>query len=267
MGGAERSARRRRQEQLANTQRPRQQTSTSAAVGERTKKIVMSVVGVVVLAAMIIGGWAWMDARKNATEGQVIPALHAATSADTYREGVVVITGSSEAAVTLDVYADFLCPVCRQFEKSYGRQIAERVDAGEVRLRTHILPMLVNRSDPAGYSLEAANAALCAADEGTFTAFHDSLFAAQPGEGKRGYDTGQLIELGRDTGITGDDFAECVEGGTYEEQLTSEFAKVKDDPRLQQDFGNGPSFGTPTVVANGEIVDLSDDAWLTALQR
>ncbi|MGH3520626.1 MAG: DsbA family protein [Haloechinothrix sp.] len=265
MGGAERSARKRKQQQLANAQTARQPSGKPAGDPDRTKKIIIGVAGVLVLAGVIIGGWAWMNADKKATEGQAIPTRSAAAGTESTREGVAVVTGSPAADVTIDVYADFLCPVCKQFEEVYGERISGRVAAGEVRLRTHMLPMLTNRSDPPGYSLDAANAALCAADEGKFTAFHNSLFAAQPREGTRGYDNRQLIDLGTNLGITGGTFAACVNNGTYDDELTAEFTQVKDDPKLQQDFGSGPGFGTPTVVANGEIVDLSDDAWLANL--
>src|SRR5690606_41380045 len=149
------------------------------------------------------------------------------------------------------------------FEQQYGEQIKKKVEQGQLTVRQHMLPMLTKQSDPPGYSLDAANAALLAADEGKFIEFHDSLFAHQPEEGKRGYDKEQLIQLGRDLGITSDAFADGVRQGKYDDLLQQEMDRVTKDTSLHRDFGGGQrGFGTPTVVANGELVDLSDPAWL-----
>lgn len=263
MGGAERNARKRRQQQSAGASK----AVTQARGGGDTKKIVAVVIGVVLLAGAVIGGVLWTNASKNATEGEAIPAaVEPAVEYPVERDGLVVVSGEQDAPTTIDVYADFLCPVCAQFEETYGDQIEQKVAAGELKVRTHMLPMLVERSDPPGYSLDAANAALCAADEGQFRAFHDSLFASQPEEGKRGYDKQQLIRLGRDLGIASDSFEQCVNNGTYDQQLTAKMEEVKNNPALEQDFGGGnKGFGTPTVVSGGEIVDFSDPQWLDRL--
>ncbi|WP_199434246.1 DsbA family protein [Qaidamihabitans albus] len=261
MGGAERTARKRRQQQAAGGQ------AVAKARGGTDVKKTAAIIGAVVLAAaVVIGGVLWTDASKNATEGETIPtAQPASTDFPERRDGVVVVSGSPEAPVTIDVYADFLCPVCAQFEESYGDRLQREMAQGNLRVRTHMVPMLVERSDPPGYSLDAANAALLAADEGRFTAYHDSLFAAQPEEGKRGYDDGQLIQLGHDLGITGQAFAEGVREGKYERQLTAEMERIAQDPELQQDFDGNRGFGTPTVVADGRIVDFSEGQWLDKL--
>ncbi|MEU3271344.1 thioredoxin domain-containing protein [Saccharomonospora sp. NPDC006951] len=266
MGGAERTARKRRQEQQRSTG---SQVVAKARGTKDTKKIIAVVVAVLVLAGVVIGGIVWTNASKNATEGQTIPAADGAAATHEYperREGLVVVTGNPEAATTIDVYADFLCPVCRQFEQAYGDQIKQKVGEGVLQVRTHMVPMLVEASDPPGYSLDAANAALLAADEGKFTAFHDSLFANQPEEGKRGYDKEQLIQLGRDVGITSKAFADGVRAGTFDSQLTEEIKKIAADPALEQTFPNGQrGFGTPTVVSGGSIVSFSDEQWLNKL--
>lgn len=262
MGGAERTARKRRQQQQSAGSRALAQ----ARRGGDTKPVIAVVAAVVVLAAVVIGGIVWTNASKNATEGQTIPTVAASADYPVQRDGAVVVSGEDSAPTTIDIYADFLCPVCGQFEAAYSDQIEQKVASGELRVRTHMLPMLVEKSDPPGYSLDAANAALLAADEGAFTAFHDSLFAHQPEEGKRGYSKEQLIQLGRDLGITSDAFAQGVRNGKYDDQLNAEMDRVANDPSLQQDFGNGQKgFGTPTVVANGSIVSFSDANWLNKL--
>nr|WP_221219952.1 thioredoxin domain-containing protein [Prauserella isguenensis] len=223
------------------------------------------IVGVVVLvAAVVVGGVLWTNASKNETEGQQIPAAQTQFDAPEKREGVVVETGDQDAPTTIDIYADFLCPACGSFYEQFGDQIQQKIDDGSLLVRTHPVPMLMDASDPPGYSLDAANASLLAADEGKFTAFHDSLFQNQPAEGGRGYSDEQLIQLGRDLGIESDAFAQGIRNGKYDDRLKSEFQKTSQNPDLMQEGPRGKGFSTPTVTHQGEIVQLTDN-WLDQL--
>ncbi|HKN56676.1 MAG TPA: thioredoxin domain-containing protein, partial [Amycolatopsis sp.] len=172
-------------------------------------------------------------------------------------------TGKPGATKTLDIYADFLCPICGNFQSQYGKQVEQAVNDGKLTVRYHMVPLLNDRSDPPGYSLDSANASLAAADAGKFTAFHDALYNNQPKEGARGYDKAQLIQLGKDIGITDPKFAQSVNSGAYNEQINAAFQKIENDPNLAQDFPDGSrGFGTPTVVAGGKVLSWQDSTWL-----
>ncbi|MBK1789239.1 DsbA family protein [Prauserella cavernicola] len=263
MGGAERTARKRRQQQQAAGK----QAVAKARGGIDSKRIGIIVGVVVLIAAVVVGGLIWTNSSQNATEGQTIPTSQVpASQYPEQRDGLVAVTGNPDAPVTIDVYADFLCPVCGRFQQEFGKQINEKVAQGELLLRTHMVPLLVDASTPAGYSLDAANASLLAADAGKFTAFHDSLFAHQPEEGKRGYSKEQLIQLGRDLGITDQAFAAGINNGKFDQQLTAEMQRISEDSSLHQDFGGRSGFGTPTVTHDGKIVDFAaDPQWLDKL--
>lgn len=229
------------------------------------RKWIIGIAAVVVVAALVIGGVIWTISDKNKTEGQTIAAGGTSLAGDVTqkRDGVVVTVGKAGAKASIDVYADFLCPICGQFEKTYKTDVEKAINDGKLQVRYHMVPLLNDRSDPPGYSLDSANAALAAADAGKFLQFHDSLFANQPEEGKRGYDKAQLIKLGQDVGITDPAFSQTVNAGTYDQQLNTAFQQIETDPKLAQDFGNGQSgFGTPTVTANGAIVNWQDPGWL-----
>lgn len=234
------------------------------ASGDRRKWII-GIAAVVVVAALVIGGVIWTISDKNKTGGQVIDPGKSSLAGDVTqkRDGVVVTVGKAGAKATIDVYADFLCPICGQFEKTYKTEVEQAVNDGKLQVRYHMVPLLNDRSDPPGYSLDSANAALAAADAGKFLQFHDALFANQPEEGKRGYDKAQLIKLGGDVGITDPAFARTVNAGTYDQQVNTAFQQIESDPKLAQDFGGGQrGFGTPTVTANGAIVSWQDPGWL-----
>lgn len=262
MGGAERSARKRRQAQTT--------TGKTTAAARRTsgdrKKVVIGVVVAVLLLGAVLGGILYTSSQKNATEGQDIAAGNttapAAAEFPVRRDGAVVVVGEDTAKVTLDVYEDFLCPVCRTFEAAYGEDLTKHVEDGTVRLRYHILPMLNDASDPPGYSMDSANAGLCAADAGKFPAYHTTLFNSQPEEGSRGWDKAQLAKLGQDLGITSGTFKSCVESGKYGGILQASLDKVRNTEYLQQDLNGQRGFGTPTVAEGQKVVDVSDPQWL-----
>ncbi|MCR3719578.1 MULTISPECIES: DsbA family protein [Prauserella salsuginis group] len=260
MGGAERNARKRRQQQQQQGKNVVAQARGTAGMGGKRVGLIVGVVVVVI--AVVVGGVLWTNASKNETQGQTIPVAQPAESQyPEKRDGVVVETGNPDAPATIDVYADFLCPACGSFYERFGEQIQQKVNDGSLLVRTHPVPMLVEASDPPGYSLDAANASLLAADEGEFTAFHDSLFQNQPAEGGRGYGDDQLIRLGRDLGIASDAFVKGVRNGKYDDELTSEFNKTASNPDLMQEGPQGKGFSTPTVTHKGKIVEL-DDNWL-----
>ncbi|PSL51426.1 protein-disulfide isomerase [Saccharothrix carnea] len=252
MGGAERNARKKKQQQRAT----KAVVAARGASGDRTK-IIIGIVVVVVLAAAVIGGV--VLSSKSDTDDSLanVPEV-AGVSAPIVREGGAVVVGKDGAKVTIDLYEDFLCPACGAFKKAYGDQIKQEIEAGDLKVRYHALPFLNRLSDPEGYSRDSANAALCAADEGKFWEYHETLFLRQPEEGGPGYTKEELVKLGTDLGITGDAFKQCVDSGAHEKDAQAELDAVR---------ATGKFKGTPTVMKDGEVVEWDDQDWLTNLLK
>jgi protein-disulfide isomerase len=273
VGGAERNARKKRQAQTSGRSPA---VAAARKSGPDRRKVVVGAVVVVVLAVAVVGGVLIYNNQKNATEGKDIAAapgtsLQAQADDTDYtvtRDGGIVAVGAADAEVTLDVYEDFLCPACRAFEEAYGADVEKHVADGTVQVRYHMLPMLNDRSDPPGYSMDSANAGLCAADAGQFPAFHKSLFGDQPEEGSRGWDRRQLAKLGTDLGIDDKSFTTCVTSGEHDDLVQKNFDEVKAAPYLQQEFPDGSKgFGTPTIASGEKVVDTAKADWLDKLVR
>jgi protein-disulfide isomerase len=248
VGGAERNARKKKQAARAVVQ-------ARKSGGDRTK-VIIGVVAVVVLAIAVIGGV--LLSRK--TEPQALtpaPDLKA-VNAPVQRDGGAVVVGKDTAKVTVDLYEDFLCPICGTFEKKYAAQLKEQVEAGTIKVRYHVLPMLIKFSNPEGYSRDSANAALCAADAGKFAEYHDSLYAKQPEEGGAGYTKAELAKLGTDLGITGDTFKSCVDSGANEQAAQTQLDQAKATSYFS---------GTPTVAVDGQKIDLDNENWVKDLVK
>jgi protein-disulfide isomerase/uncharacterized membrane protein YphA (DoxX/SURF4 family) len=110
----------------------------------------------------------------------------------TVANGVVYGT---KAAATVDVYEDFQCPHCRDFEQAVGATLLADVKANLAQVRYHPLAFL------SAYSSRAANAALCVSDisVNSFVAYHKLLFtpSIQPKEGTNGLSNTTLINFGK----------------------------------------------------------------------
>jgi protein-disulfide isomerase len=261
VGGAERNARKKRQAARAVAQ------ARTSGGSDRTK-IIVGVAVVAVLAIAVIGYVVFQQMKPPASTTNAIPQAPAdhVISAPAVRDGSSVVVGKDTATVTVDVYEDFLCPICGTFEKTSGSSIKQAVEDGKVKIRYNVLPMLNRYSNPEGYSTESANAALCVADDGKFNAFHAALFNSQPEEGGAGYTKDQLIKLGKEVGVTSASFDSCVQNGTYKPQLDELMTKTSNDPVLR-DPKTGRFRGTPSVASGGKLVNLENANWLSDLTK
>jgi protein-disulfide isomerase len=227
--------------------RPKRPATTKQATTSRMP-IIIGVVVVVLVAAVVLGG-VLLSGGGGSSEasGQAIPVAPAAATYPTTVEGGVVTAGGP-APHTIDIYEDALCPACQSFEQRAGEPLAQAIAAGRVQVRYHLVNLLDQRSNPPGYSSAGGNAMICAAESGAFPAVHTSLYAAQPPESGRGYDAGQLVDLGRRAGA-GPGYAECVTSNRHAGEIAANFQQASTDPALQRQG----SFGTPTVVVDGRL--------------
>jgi protein-disulfide isomerase len=253
VGGAERNARRRRQEGASRQSAPRQAPArTGAAAGDpplRNRRVLVAVIVVAVLVAAFAVVYVVLD-RNSGTPTP--PATYPVAV-----DGVVVTAGQPTAPVTLDVYEDYLCPYCERLENRSCGDIATALNEGKVKVNYHALTILDERSSPPGYSTLAANAALCAVPAGIWPAFHERLFAQQPAEGSAGLTAAQLTQIGTELGA-GQGFGACVEGNAQAPAIHAATEAAVADPGLQTDG----QFGTPTVAVGGRKIDVSASDWL-----
>jgi protein-disulfide isomerase len=224
----------------------------AAKSGSRT--VIYVVLGVLV--AVVLVAWAFMMFAGGSK------AKVAATYTTTV-QGSVVVAGK-QAANTVDVYEDFLCPICGRFEANFSGELTQAINDGKVQVRYHPVAILNRATNPAGYSLRAANAGICAAEVGIFPAYHEKLFTEQPSEGSAGLTDQELIDKANQVGAPAT-FANCVSSGKYSKAVTAETLRAAKDTSLRAEGSNG--FGTPTVTVNGKRADLSDDNWLTSISK
>ncbi|MEU4364384.1 thioredoxin domain-containing protein [Promicromonospora sp. NPDC023987] len=221
---------------------------------KRSRAIVLSALGLglVVLVVAVVMIFA---------EGQKTPM----EKVDNIPAGVVENTGipvgstgaagtTNEGAKTLDVYVDYMCPICGQFESLNGASITEMREAGDVTLVVHPVTILDRASQGTEYSTRAAAAAAWVADRAPeqFTAFHEAMFASQPEEGTAGLSDEQIAQVAEQAGVPADVAAGIADGDandTYEEWVRAATEEAQNDESVLNAEGG---FGTPTVLVEGE---------------
>jgi protein-disulfide isomerase len=124
--------------------------------------------------------------------------------------------GDPAAPVTMDVWVDFQCPACGTFATSMlPSLIRDFVEPGTLRINSHEVAFLDRGSSTE--SADAAAAAACAADQGSYWPYHDWLFANQSGENRGAFRREVLDAIASRTGLDGAAFAACMDAGDKQE--------------------------------------------------
>lgn len=202
---------------------------------------VLGGLGVLVVAALIIGGVIWNNQRGGT--GQVDETVLNQNSA--------LIIGAADAPVTIDVFEDFSCPHCADFEATSGQAINDAIEKGDLRVRYHPLNFLDSRTASGDYSSRAAGALQCVAEQSNrtvFQAFHTALFEAQP-TGGSDLSNEQIAQIAADNGADPGTRA-CIADGAKVEQAKESAQESAN--QLQKAIGQ---VGSPVVLSGGEPVD------------
>ncbi len=186
----------------------------AAARRTRRRSQLPLVVGAVVALAAI-AGLAWTLIGRSG--GSDLPPGVAGM-------GDPLTRGTAKAGVkVLDIYEDFQCPECGQFETLHGPSVRVLAESGDVKVNYHLRSGL-DKDHQGDNSARAALAATCAASVGQFGEFHDQLFANQPPTVGTGWTDDQLSQFAKDAGITGDQhdtWQKCVDDGTFVDYVAS----------------------------------------------
>jgi len=141
--------------------------------------------------------------------------------------------GPASAPVTIVEFSDFQCPFCSRLlptiaevEKKYGDKV--RVVFRQFPLSFH------------EHAEKAAEASLCALDQGKFWQMHDAMFGNQQALG-----VDQLKAKAAELGMDADKFNKCVDSG-------EKAAAIQADQKAGAEAGVS---GTPAMFINGRFIN------------
>jgi protein-disulfide isomerase len=209
----------------------------------RRRRVMVAMIAAIALVAAGLVAYRGYEHRRP--EGYAFP-IHTTSDGN----GILISSGK----VQVDVYVDFNCPHCKEFEASSAGTLDQLLAARKIGLVYHPIAILDQSSNPPGYSTQAAAAAACAADGGKLLDFVKALFALQPAQNAAGLPDDQLVQIGAWVGLIDPEFAHCVRHRRY----TDWVAHVTDVAR-----GRGVG-GVPAVLVAGRTLTSPTPAALTA---
>ena len=151
-----------------------------------------------------------------------------------FANGDAPTLGNANAPVTLVEFSDFQCPYCRAVAPTL-KQVAEKF-GDKVQIVYRQFP--ITSLHP--FAFKAAEASLCAHEQGKFWELHDSMFGDQTKLA-----VSDLKQTARRLGMDGKKFDGCLDSGRYVEQVQND---LKEGQRIGVD-------GTPAMYINGTYVD------------
>ena len=214
-------------------------------------------IGIIVGAAvaiLVFGGIVWFIVQSSSVPGIDSDELSAPAGADE-TGGIPVGTGGvvgedvPEDAPRVDIYEDFMCPVCGQFEDTNAEDIDALREAGTVAVYYHPLSFLDRYSNGTQFSTRSANAAATVADAApeAYLDFAHAMYANQPAENTEGLSDEQIEQIAIDAGVP-EDVAATLDDGLFTKWVIAATDKANQD-------GVG---GTPTVMVDREIVEQAE---------
>lgn len=185
------------------------------------------IIGGVIVAAVVVLGLVAINVFSPRT-----PREPAKTSAGR-------VLGNANAPVTIDLYSDFQCPVCRRADLTIQALVPKYIDTGKAKVVYHNFAFIGREST------QAALAAECANDQGKFWAFATHLFDNQTGENVGAFSDANLKRFAQELNLDTAAFNAC-------------FDSNKHGALIQKELEEGRNLGiqaTPSFFVNGQFIE------------
>jgi protein-disulfide isomerase len=171
---------------------------------------------------------------RQRLETRLIRERHVTYNFEPYRNRLdnrtAPATGNPAAPVTLVEFSDFQCPFCHRFASTL-KKIKETY-GDSVRIVYRQFPIASIHA----FAMKAAEASLCANEQGKFWQLHDAMFADQTK-----LSVEQITATARSLGLDATKFTACLETSRYAKQVSED---INEGTRL------GVT-GTPAIFVNG----------------
>jgi len=142
--------------------------------------------------------------------------------------------GPKDAKITIVEFSDFECPYCGAAHDTVEQVMTTY--AGKVRLVYRQFPLSFHH-----HAAKAAEASLCAADQGKFWEYHDVLFKNQ-----KKLEPTELKAHASEVGLDGQKFGQCLDSGDKKKAVDAD-----QQAGLAAGVGGTPAFFINGIFLNG----------------
>lgn len=179
------------------------------------------VVSAIIIAGVLIAGAILLRGSKTPTTDNPTNNGTSLTSITLSPIGPTDRTlGNPQAKVTFVLYEDFQCPFCGRFFSDSEKNIRDTyVKNGDMQfvyrdfafLGEFVKPYVVEKDE----SINAAEAARCAGDQGKFWEYHEYLYTHQNEENKGNFSILNLKSFAKGLGLDTATFNQCLDTNKY----------------------------------------------------
>ena len=236
-----------------NRQQARERARLEAAKLQRKRRLtqgaVVAAVAVVAIGIVVIAVVLGTSGRAERVPTASTDITVGDASVPFSIDGSAVQVGKNDAKVTMDLWVDYSCPHCQEFEADSNDVITEKVASGMLKARYHNIQIVT------AYGTQAGSAAACVATYAPdqWWAFNAALYANHSTE-TDSYQGSQLADFASQQGITNDDALTCIKDERYTSWISDNTTAA----------GEAGVTGTPTLFFNGEQAETVSGAALGA---
>jgi protein-disulfide isomerase len=167
---------------------------------------------------------------------------------------------NADGVPAINIFLDYSCPACAQFESIYGELLRTWAESGTATVEYHILSFRDAQTAGTRYATRAANSAACVAEfsPDQFFTYNDLLLRSQPLP-PTSYELtdDQLLQLVAAVGASNIDQIEaCITDETFSNWVSQATARAMSTGPLPVRNSEIPLVvGTPTVLVDGKQYD------------
>ena len=237
----------------SSRQQARERARLEAAKLQRkrrlTQALVVAVVAIVAISIVAVAVYLGTAGRAERVPTANTNVTVSGASVPFKVDGSAVQVGKDDAKVTLDLWVDYSCPHCQEFEADSNDVITAKVASGELKVRYHNIQIVT------AYGTQAGSAGACVANSSPeqWWAFNAALYANHSSE-TDAYKGPELADFASQQGITDEDTLSCIRDQRYTSWITDNTSAA----------GQAGVTGTPTLFFNGEQAETVSGAALGA---
>lgn len=172
--------------------------------------------------------------------------------------------GDPNAPAVIEIFEDFQCPACKHFSENIEPLIIQYlVETGKARLVYRHYPFIDGPgAGSGGESDQAANAAMCANEQGKFWELKAVIFANWNGENRGNLSDRRLASMAKAVKLDMDAFNACFQSNKYKADIQADFDRgeelgVSGTPSA---FVNGVQVGQPGKIPTFQEIAVAVDA-------
>jgi protein-disulfide isomerase len=232
--------------QAAKTPREQVREDQARQAAEARRRRVMVQVGIIAAVAVLVVGIVAAAALIGTRSRAGTAAAGAPTASTTVTlnntsvpfaiDGSAVRVGPADAKARIDLWVDYSCPHCQEFEAANSAVLNQLIAGGAVAVSYHNIQIVTD------YGIQAGSAAACVAanDPARWPAFNTALYANHNAQ-TDGWEAAQFRTFAQQQGVTGSAL-DCIAASRYTGWITANTA----------DAATHQVQGTPTMFLNGQ---------------